>query len=146
MSNISRALLGIASVAFWPVFLVWILLELYYHSIDSDKKMFKATDRLKKAIAEATALGFYMEDLGNGHLEADLVFEVDDVEIMTLAIKDYDYEDDTEVGWFHYSYREPGESHFKHVRKIARLNVFADTVREIQEEIKIQEQIWNDAR
>ena len=135
MLNIVRVVLVIASIAFWPIVLVWIPLELYYHSKGSDKKMFKAADRLKKAIAEATELGFSMEDLGSGPLDADLIFEIDDVRSISLTLKDYDYEDNTEVGWFHCSYREPGALEFKHVRKTARLNSFADTFYSIQKEM-----------
>jgi len=144
MLNILRIGIVIASLAFWPILLVWIPLELYYHAKASDKKMFKAADRLKKAIAEATELGFRMdEDLGNGPLDADLIFEIDDGRSISLTLKDYDYEDNTEIGWFHYCYREPGALEFKHVRKTARLNSFADTFHQVQEEIEIQEKIWN---
>jgi hypothetical protein len=135
MLNIVRVVLVIASIAFWPIVLVWIPLELYYHSKGSDKKMFKAADRLKKAIAEATELGFSMEDWGSGHLEADLVFEAYDGRLIHLHLKDYDYEDDTEVGWFSYSYREPGAFEFKYVRKTARLNSLADTFYSLQKEM-----------
>jgi len=114
--------------------LVWIPLELYYHSKGSDKKMFKAADRLKKAIAEATELGFSMEDLGSGHLEADLVFEAYDGRSIRLAVRDYDYTDDT-IGEFHYTTYESGGSNNK--RKTARLDSLANTFYSIQKEMVI---------
>jgi hypothetical protein len=132
MLNILRVVLVMASIAFWPIVLVWLPLELYYHSRDSDKKMFKAADRLKKAIAEATELGFSMEDLGSGHLEADLVFETGDGRRISLAVRDYDYADDT-IGEFHYTIYEPGGSNNKHIT--ARLHSLADTFYDIQEEM-----------
>ena len=132
MLNIVRVVLVIASIAFWPIVLVWIPLELYYHSKGSDKKMFKAADRLKKAIAEATELGFSMEDLGSGHLEADLVFEAYDGRSIRLAVRDYDYTDDT-IGEFHYTIYESGGSNNK--QKTARLDSLADTFYSIQKEM-----------
>ena len=137
MLNILRVGLVIASIAFWPIVLVWIPLELYYHSKGSDKKMFKAADRLKKAIAEATELGFSMEDWGSGHLEADLVFEAYDGRLIYLHLKDYDYEDDTEVGWFSYNlHYGAGSQECKNMTKKAQLYSLTDTFYGIQKEME----------
>ena len=137
MLNILRVGLVIASIAFWPIVLVWIPLELYYHSKGSDKKMFKAADRLKKAIAEATELGFSMEDWGSGHLEADLVFEAYDGRLIYLHLKDYDYEDDTEVGRFSYNlHYGAGSQERKNMTKKAQLYSLADTFYGIQKEME----------
>ena len=87
---------------------------------------------LKKAIAEATELGFSMEDLGSGHLEADLVFEAYDGRSIRLAVRDYDYTDDT-IGEFHYTIYESGGSNNK--RKTARLDSLANTFYSIQKEM-----------
>ena len=42
------------------IFYWMIPLELYYHQKNMDRIMFNAADRLKKAIAESTALGFHL--------------------------------------------------------------------------------------
>jgi hypothetical protein len=137
MLNIVRVVLVIASIAFWPILMIWLPLELYYHAKASDKKMLKAADRLKKAIAEATELGFCMEDLGNGHLEADFLFEADDGRHIHLHLKDYDYEDDTEIGWFSYNlHYGAGSQDCKNMTKKAQLYSLADTFYAIQQEMK----------
>ena len=137
MLNIVRVVLVISSIAFWPILMIWLPLELYYHAKASDKKMFKAADRLKKAIAEATELGFSMEDWGSGHLEADLVFEAYDGRSIYLHLKHYDYEDDTEVGYFLYNlHYGAGSQECKNMTKKAQLYSLADTFYAIQQEMK----------
>jgi hypothetical protein len=117
--------------------MIWLPLELYYHAKASDKKMFKAADRLKKAIAEATELGFSLEDRGSGHLEADLVFEAYDERLIHLHLADYDYEDDTEVGYFLYNlHYGAGSQECKNMTKKAQLYSLADTFYGIQKEME----------
>jgi len=102
------------------------------------KKMGKAADRLKKAIAESAALGFRLdEDMDNDPLEADLSFEIDDGRSIYLHLKHYDYEDDTEVGYFTYTlYYGEGSQEWKHMTKQAHLYTLADTFYLIQHDMR----------
>ena len=56
MLNLFRVILVGVSIAFWPIVLIWIPLELYYHQKNSDRTMFNAEDRLKKLLQKQPRL------------------------------------------------------------------------------------------